>query len=156
MTVHSILQSLPRYYFKGLKQKEENVYQTDSIIQIHHGTEVRFASFLSSEFTTMTVINPSDWKLANRTSVHGLKSNKSCLHFKYSDGIVLINRKSFQTWSCHLMNLSLGFICGSSTQLCWSQRACNQKHKDDNNNWNLLQHQQITADTSLWVSKTIS
>ena len=35
-----------------------------------HCTEVRFASFLSGGFTTMVVINPSDWKLANCTSVH--------------------------------------------------------------------------------------
>ena len=32
-------------------------------------TEVRFASFLSSGFTTMAAINLPDWKLANRTSV---------------------------------------------------------------------------------------
>ena len=35
-----------------------------------HYTEVCFASFLSSEFTTMTVINPPESKLAKRTSVH--------------------------------------------------------------------------------------
>ena len=32
-------------------------------------TEVRFASFLSGGFTTMTVINPPEKKLAKRTSV---------------------------------------------------------------------------------------
>ena len=32
-------------------------------------TEVRFASFLSGEFTTMAVINPSERKMAKRTSV---------------------------------------------------------------------------------------
>ena len=32
-------------------------------------TELRFASLLSGGFTTMTVINPPDWKLANRTFV---------------------------------------------------------------------------------------
>jgi hypothetical protein len=31
---------------------------------------VRFASFLSDGFTTMAVINPSESKLAKRTSVH--------------------------------------------------------------------------------------
>ena len=31
-------------------------------------TEVRFASFLSGGFTTMAVINPPAWKVANRTS----------------------------------------------------------------------------------------
>ena len=35
-----------------------------------HCTEVHFASFLSGEFTTMAVINPSEKKLAKRTSVH--------------------------------------------------------------------------------------
>ena len=33
-------------------------------------TEVRFASLLSSGFTTMAVINTPEKKLANRTSVH--------------------------------------------------------------------------------------
>ena len=33
-------------------------------------TEVRFASFLSGGFTTMAVINPTDWKLANLTFEH--------------------------------------------------------------------------------------
>ena len=32
-------------------------------------TEVCFASFLSGGFTTMSVVNLPDWKLANRTSV---------------------------------------------------------------------------------------
>ena len=32
--------------------------------------EVRFASLLSSRFTTMKVMNPLDWKLANHTFVH--------------------------------------------------------------------------------------
>ena len=36
-------------------------------------TEVRFASFLSGGFTTMAVINLSDWKLANRTSLQWSK-----------------------------------------------------------------------------------
>ena len=33
-------------------------------------TEVRFASFFSSEFTTMAVMNPTERKLAKRTSLH--------------------------------------------------------------------------------------
>ena len=36
-------------------------------------TEVRFASLLSGEFTTMTVINPPEKKLAKRTSEQCLK-----------------------------------------------------------------------------------
>ena len=35
-----------------------------------HCTEVRFASFLSSESTTAIVLNPSERKLAKCTSVH--------------------------------------------------------------------------------------
>ena len=35
-------------------------------------TEVRFVRFLSGGFTTMAVINPPDWKLANHTSVRFL------------------------------------------------------------------------------------
>ena len=34
-----------------------------------HCTEVRFASFLSREFTTMAVMNPPEKKLGKRTSV---------------------------------------------------------------------------------------
>ena len=37
-------------------------------------TEVRFSSLLSDGFTTMTVTNPPDWKLANRTFVHWWRS----------------------------------------------------------------------------------
>ena len=36
-------------------------------------TEVRFASFLSGGFTTMTVMNPPEKKLEKRTSVHCLE-----------------------------------------------------------------------------------
>ena len=36
-------------------------------------TEVRIASFLSGGFTTMTVINPPEKKLAKRTYVHWSK-----------------------------------------------------------------------------------
>ena len=39
-----------------------------------HCTEVRFDSFLSGGFTTMVVINPPDWKLANRTSVQWVET----------------------------------------------------------------------------------
>ena len=35
-----------------------------------HCTEVRFASFLSGRFITAIVVNPSERKLAKRTSVH--------------------------------------------------------------------------------------
>ena len=40
------------------------------VLSTPHCTDVRFASFLSGGFITMAVINPPDWKLANRTSVH--------------------------------------------------------------------------------------
>ena len=39
------------------------------LISLRHCTEVRFASFLSCGFTTMAVINPSEKKVAKRTSV---------------------------------------------------------------------------------------
>ena len=39
---------------------------------INHATEVRFASLLSGGYTTMTVINLLERKLAKRTSVHRL------------------------------------------------------------------------------------
>ena len=37
---------------------------------INDCTEVRFASFLSGGFTTMALINPPEWELAKRTTVH--------------------------------------------------------------------------------------
>ena len=40
-----------------------------SQIRASQCTEVRFYSLLSGEFTTMTVINPPDWTLPNRTFV---------------------------------------------------------------------------------------
>ena len=39
----------------------------------NHSTEVCFASLLSGGFTTMMVINPQDWNLANQTFVRSLK-----------------------------------------------------------------------------------
>ena len=39
----------------------------------NHSTEVGFASLLSGGFTTMMIINPQDWNLANRTFVRSLK-----------------------------------------------------------------------------------
>ena len=39
-------------------------------MQSNHRTEVRFASFLSSGFTPMAVINSPERKLVKRTSVH--------------------------------------------------------------------------------------
>ena len=39
-------------------------------------TKVRFASFLSGEFTSMAVINPPERKLAKRTSVQYSKADK--------------------------------------------------------------------------------
>ena len=46
------------------KRFEKNIWSC-----LDQCTEVRFASLLSSGFTTMTVINPPDWKLANCTFV---------------------------------------------------------------------------------------
>ena len=46
-----------------------------------HCTEVRFASFFSGGFTTMTVLNPPERKLAKRTTVHWVEKD---LSFCYS------------------------------------------------------------------------
>ena len=43
--------------------------QLISLLLSPHYTEVRFASFLSGGFTTMTIINQPERKLAKRTSV---------------------------------------------------------------------------------------
>ena len=50
------------------KSRENNCVPSEKIST--HCTEVRFASFLSGEFTTMTVMNPPERKLEKRTSVH--------------------------------------------------------------------------------------
>ena len=44
-------------------------------------TEVSFASFLSGEFTTMSVINPTERKLAKRSTVQW---SNSCVDYKYA------------------------------------------------------------------------
>ena len=49
---------------------------------------MRFASLLSSGFTTMAVINPPEKKLENRTSVHCL-----ALKFFRKDSYLLILRE---------------------------------------------------------------
>ena len=43
-------------------------------------TKVRFASFLSGGFTTMTVINPPERKLSKRTSVQCFAHSTLCFH----------------------------------------------------------------------------
>ena len=45
-------------------------------VRLQQCTEVRFASLLSSGFTTMAVINPPEKNLANRTSVQWIKKMK--------------------------------------------------------------------------------
>jgi hypothetical protein len=45
-------------------------HQALSMTPIWHRTEVRFASFLSSGFTAMAVMNPPEKKLEKYTSVH--------------------------------------------------------------------------------------
>ena len=44
-----------------------------------HFTEMRFASLLSGEVTTLTVINPPKKALANRTSLHFMASKVTVL-----------------------------------------------------------------------------
>ena len=49
---------------------------------MQHYTEVRFASFLSSGFTTMAVINPPERNLTKRTSVHYVELTENMYYFK--------------------------------------------------------------------------
>ena len=66
-----------------------------------HCTEMHFANFLSSGFSTMAVMNPPESKLAKRTSVHcrtGLfwavgtaeKKNANCQKYATFEGSFLI------------------------------------------------------------------
>ena len=80
-------------------------------MNIVHCTKVRFASFFSGGFITVTVVNPPERKLAKRTSVHcaampvmkpKLRSN-SLLFIEFEDDFVrchfaLRARKSFTTF----------------------------------------------------------
>jgi hypothetical protein len=50
-------------------KKNKNESTTISIPSLH-STEVSFASFLSSGFTNLAVINPPENKLEKRTSLH--------------------------------------------------------------------------------------
>ena len=44
-----------------------------------HSTEMRFVSFLSGRFTTKTVANPPERKLAKRTSVQWMGGSKKVI-----------------------------------------------------------------------------
>ena len=57
---------------------------------IRHCTEVRFASFLSGEFTTMATINPPESNLIRRTSVRWVDRWVDCLINQASDGLSII------------------------------------------------------------------
>ena len=59
--------------FRKEEQDQTNQTSKETEITWHLSSTLhrdRFASFLSSGFTTMKVINPPEKKLANRTSVH--------------------------------------------------------------------------------------
>ena len=53
-----------------LSSKDMDRLKTSLTVYTVHCTEVRFASFVSGEFTTVAAINPSERKMAKRTSVH--------------------------------------------------------------------------------------
>ena len=57
------------------------IHHEIEILTWTHCTEVRFASLLSSRFSTMAVINPPEKKLANRTSVQWF-ADLALGHFK--------------------------------------------------------------------------
>ena len=58
-------------YYEKLKIRNFSV----QIAKLRECIEVRFPSLLFGGFTTMTVINPPEKKLANRTSVEWSNSN---------------------------------------------------------------------------------
>ena len=76
---------------------------------IVHCTEVRFASFLSGRFTTMTVINPPEKKLANRTFVQCYKNSNaevshSQVHFKPTIARVFGTKKATFDKGRHILS----------------------------------------------------
>ena len=55
---------------KNEKERQEEEEKAKKVRFFFQCTEVRFASLLSGGFTTLSVINPPEKKLANGTSVH--------------------------------------------------------------------------------------
>ena len=64
-----------------------------SKFKVRQCTEVHFASFFSGGFTTMTVINPLERKLAKRTSVH-------CFNYDWKG----LDMKIYDFWDLRLVN----------------------------------------------------
>ena len=85
-------------------------YESKSNSIFDQCTEVRFASFLSCDFTTMAVIDPPERKLAKRTSVHWSKvfiivlfslekTRQITIHWFFASSVcIFINR-----WRCLLL-----------------------------------------------------
>ena len=66
-------------------------------------TEVRFARFLSGEFTTMAVINPPERKLVKRTSVQ-------CLHTPASQPDYTFGPNNFRSHICIISKICTLFF----------------------------------------------
>ena len=63
-----------------------------------HCTEVHFASFLSSGFTTMKVINPPESNLAKRTSVHWLQNHRPILSPCFLENAEMEHCNIYMSW----------------------------------------------------------
>ena len=61
--------------------------------EMMHFRKVKFTSFLSSQFTTVIIVNPLDRKLENSTSVHFRKKNFAKLTRTTYVGSLVLGRK---------------------------------------------------------------
>ena len=79
-----------RSYYRPPRIKESSIKVSRVMVFMHYHltalqcTEVRFASFLSSGFTTMAVMNPLERKLVKRTSVQWLEFTVGVLWYVQS------------------------------------------------------------------------
>ena len=79
-----------------------------------HCTRVRFASFQSGGFITVTIVNPPKRKLAKRTSVHCPKDPKLQIRFMNSAvdlhiSVLFIPGLCTKEWSKNAVSLSCYF-----------------------------------------------
>ena len=90
--------------------------------------EVRFASLLSGGFTTMTVINPPDWKLANRTFVHWCEEMNFLLCMQF---YALLQRLTFFDSFLNLDKFEIYYIshtwCSFRCTSRWLKTKCEVK-----------------------------
>ena len=61
-----------------LRVSSNSIWRIENPKLVNQCTEVQFESFQSGGFTTVAWVNPPDWKLSNRTSVHWFT------HFRFS------------------------------------------------------------------------